>query len=217
MGRLCTLRATLDRANNNDTGVITLANFIDSDLEEWKNSLPPAFFYTVRYSADSENVFSGTYHVYCSTWATAVWNVYRCARIMTHNVISDWLNRTSSPNRAFDESLRSKSELVFANLAYDICASAPFILGTSDSARSASQPPRAAAGASLLWPFYLAATMEQQYTGMRAWVITRLEFIGRHLGIKQAESLANVLRIKKEITAWDRFETTRADEVVDDW
>ena len=37
------------------------------------------------------------------------------------------------------------------------------------------------------------------------------------MGIKQAESLANVLRTKREITAWDKFETARADEVVDDW
>lgn len=217
IGRLCTLRATLDRASNSDIGVVTLANLVDSDLEEWKNSLPPAFSYTIRQSADTEHVFSGTYHCYYSTWATSVWNVYRCARILTQAVVSDWLSRNSMLNPALDESLRSKSELLFANLAYDICASAPFILGTSDSAGSSSQPPRAAAGASLLWPLYLAATMEQQYTGMRAWVITRLEFIGRNIGIKQAESLANVLRTKKEITAWDRFETARTDEVIDDW
>lgn len=59
--------------------------------------------------------------------------------------------------------------------------------------------------------------MDQQLGGMRAWIITRLELIGRMMGIKQAESLANVLRTKREITAWDKFETARVDEVVDDW
>ena len=37
------------------------------------------------------------------------------------------------------------------------------------------------------------------------------------MGIKQAESLANVLKTKREITAWDKFETARADEVFDEW
>lgn len=59
--------------------------------------------------------------------------------------------------------------------------------------------------------------MDQQTPGMRAWIITRLDLIGRNMGIKQAESLANVLKTQNEITAWDKFETVRADEVVDDW
>ena len=37
------------------------------------------------------------------------------------------------------------------------------------------------------------------------------------MGIKQAESLAKVLKTRKHITVWDKFETARADEVVDDW
>ena len=52
---------------------------------------------------------------------------------------------------------------------------------------------------------------------MRAWILTQLALIGRIMGIRQAESLANVLRTKFEITAWERFEKARLDEVVDDW
>lgn len=37
------------------------------------------------------------------------------------------------------------------------------------------------------------------------------------MGIKQAQSLAEVLRTQQEITAWDKFERVRADEVLDDW
>lgn len=59
--------------------------------------------------------------------------------------------------------------------------------------------------------------MCQQDLRMRAHIITQLEYIGRITGIKQAESLANVLKAQREITAWDKFETARADEVVDDW
>ncbi|KAF6233116.1 hypothetical protein HO173_008660 [Letharia columbiana] len=217
IGRLCALRAAVDRPETNDIGVATLANFIDSDLEDWKNSLPPAFSYSIKQSPNTEDVFSHTYHVYKGTWALSVWNVYRCARILTQQVITAWLSRNSMPNPALDQSQRRQSKVLLANLAHDICASAPFILGASNSSVYSSRLPRAAAGASLLWPFYLVATMDQCLTGIRAWIITRLALIGRLMGIKQAESLANVLRTKREITAWDKFETARADEVLDEW
>ena len=59
--------------------------------------------------------------------------------------------------------------------------------------------------------------MNHRVAGMRTWIITRLELIGRVMGIKQAQSLAEVLRTQQEITAWDKFERVRADEVLDDW
>lgn len=168
-------------------------------------------------SANTEHVFSGTYHVYNNKWTVGVWNVYRCARILIQQVITAWLSRNFMPTPALHESQRRRSGILLANLAYDICASAPFILGASHSFVYSSLPPRAASGTNLLWPFYLAATMDQQPAGMRDWIITRLEFIGRIMGIKQAESLAKVLKTRKHITVWDKFETARADEVVDDW
>lgn len=217
VGRLCALRATAERSHNNDIGVVTLANFIDADLEDWKNNLPPSFSYSTIQSANTEYVFSDTYHLYCNTRTVAIWNLYRCARILTQQVITAWLRRNSMPNPTLHESHRRQSGVLLANLAYDICASGPCILGASRSSVYSSRPPRAATGIALLWPFYLAATMDQQTPGMRAWIITRLDLIGRNMGIKQAESLANVLKTQNEITAWDKFETVRADEVVDDW
>ena len=78
------------------------------------------------------------------------------------------------------------------------------------------RPLNATRGVNLLWPLYLSATLNQ-VAGMRTWIITRLELIGRVMGIKQAQSLAEVLRTQQEITAWDKFEMVRADEVLDDW
>ena len=209
--RLCALRAVAERSRT-DFGVIKLANLIDSDLEDWKNGLPPAFSYSRIPSVRTDYVFSDTYYVYNTTMIAAIWNIYRCVRILTQEVITCWLSR-SSMNPALDESQRRQSEILLAILAYDICATGPFLLGVSRS----SQPPRAAAGTALLWPFYLVATMDLQLAGAHAWIITRLEMIGRTMGIKQAESLAYVLKTRKEITAWDKFETARADEIVDDW
>ena len=90
-------------------------------------------------------------------------------------------------------------------------------MGASESPIYMSQRQSAATATGLLWPLYLAATMDLENTGMRAWIITRLELIGSTMGVKQAESLAYVLRTRREITAWDRFEAIQADEVLDDW
>ena len=217
IGRLCTLRATYRDRDNNDSRVVALANSVDSDLEDWENSLPPTYSYSIVESANSEYVFSNTYHVYKSMWIVSIRNFCRCARILTQQVITRWLSRNSMPNPSTDESQRRHSKALLTNLVYDICASAPFILGSSKCSVSSSRPPRAGAGASLLWVLYLVATMDQELAGVRTWVITRLALIGRMMGIKQAESLANVLKIKREITSWDRYETARTDEVVDDW
>ena len=216
IGRLCTFRATY-RDNNNDTRVVALANLIDSDLEDWENSLPPTYSYSIVESANSEYVFSSTYHVYKSTWTASIRNFYRCARILTQQVITRWLSRNSMPDPSINELQRRHSKALLTNLAYDICASAPFILGASEISVYSSRPPRAGAGTPLLWVLYLVATMDQELPGVRTWVITRLALIGRMMGIKQAESLAIVLKTKREITAWDKFETARTDEVVDDW
>lgn len=216
VARLCALRAKTYTSHNTDIRVM-LAKYIDSDLEDWKNGLPPAFSYSTIWSANTEAVFSNTYHVYNDTWSAAIWNLYRCARILTQQLITHLLSHNSMPNPMLDRSYRIQAEVLLTNLAYDICASAPYILGASRSSVSPSQAPRATTGALILWPFYMAATMDQGTPGMRAWIITRLELIGQTMGIKQAESLANVLRIKREITAWGKFETVPADEMLNDW
>lgn len=218
IGRLCALRAAVDvdRFHNNSIRVITLANLIDSDLEDWSNSLPPGFLYSISWSTNTEHVFSGTYHVYNNTWAVGVLNLYRCARILTQEVITDWLSRNTMPNAALMESQRH-SEYLFVKLAHEICASVPFIVGASESSISSLRRQSAAIATGLLWPLYVAGVMDLQLTGMRAWIITRLELIGLTMGVKQAESLAHILQINGEITAWDKLETIQADEVLDDW
>ena len=121
------------------------------------------------------------------------------------------------PNPASDGLQRRRSRNLILDLAYDICASVPFILGATPSYLYSSRAPKAAAGMSLLWPLYVAAVIEFPAPGMRAWIITRFEWIGQTMGIKQAECVAQVLRTKKEITVWDRLETLRPDEELDDW
>ena len=107
--------------------------------------------------------------------------------------------------------------MLLTRLNADICASVPFVIGTTNILGQEAMLPRVAAGMALIWPLYLAATMDTVAASTRAWVITRFERLGHVMGIQQGLSLAHVLRTKKHITAWDRFESTRVDEEIEDW
>ncbi|KAL2050410.1 hypothetical protein ABVK25_009382 [Lepraria finkii] len=213
--RLCTLRCVIAKDTNNDPAVLTIARGIDADLVEWADRFPTWLRYTTELSNDIENVLSGYYHVYPNVWVVGGWNLYRCARILTHEVIERWLSR----NLTYDMAQLRQSEAVLSKLNADICASVPCVFGQVDVnglQTGYSYSPRAATGTWILWPLYLAATMDTATPTTRAWVINQLDKVGRTMGIQQAISLAAVLRAQKEITAWDRF-GSGVDEQVDKW
>lgn len=212
IARLCTLR-TIHEPNGevHDPIVVTLAKEIDSELAEFVHGFPEWLRYTTRQCSISESVLSDYYHVYPNTWIVSAYNLYRVARILANELIMNWYSRNPTWDNVHIE--RRRSETLLARLNVDICASVPFALGEIDGVFL----PRASAGIALVWPLYLAATMDGGLESTRAWVITRLDKLGHEMGIQQAVSLANVLKTKRHITAWDRFESTRPDEELSDW
>ena len=198
----------------NNPAVLTIAKAIDADLVEWADAIPPWLRYTTKISDDIENVLWGFYHVYPNIWIVGGYNLYRCARILTHELIIKWLDRSF----AHDPQQHHASEAILAQLNAEICATVPCIFGQIDQngPPNASYSPRAATGTWVLWPLYLAATMDSATPTTRAWVINQIERLGQIMGIQQATTLAAVLRTQKEITAWDRF-GTRIDEEVEEW
>ena len=215
MTRLCTLRAVIEKDTNDDPAVLTIAKGIDADLVEWVNKIPGWLRYTKKTSEDTENVLHGYYHVYPNMWIVGGFNLYRCARILTHEVMERWLSR----NINYDVRQRLESETILFRLNADICASVPCIFGQVDvngQYTRSSYAPRAAAGTWILWPLYLAATMDSATPTTRAWVINQLDRLGRVMGLQQAVSIAAVLRTQRGVTAWDRF-GSRIDEEIEEW
>ncbi|KAK0507284.1 hypothetical protein JMJ35_010322 [Cladonia borealis] len=212
--RLCALRAMRKSETYNDPAVLTIAKSIDADLVEWVDAIPPWLRYTTKTSDDTENVLSGFYHVYPNIWIVGGYNLYRCACILMHELIVHWLDRSSVD----DLQQRQSSEAILAKLSAEICASVPCIFGqiAKNGPPNVSYSPKAATGTWVLWPLYLAATMNSATPTTRAWVITQLDRLGRIMGLQQATTLAAVLRTQKELTAWDRF-GTRIDEEVNEW
>ena len=215
IARLCDLRSIEgDQWNDNPT-VINIAQAIDVELAEWVDNLPWDYAYMTRTSKITDDAYSDNYHIYKSVWIVGVWNTYRCARILNNQVITHWLVHHGMLTPPIYSALYQKCEILLAQLAHDICDSVPFVF----IGDSSTHYPRAAAGTTLLWPLYVAATMDIVIPRQRAWVIRQLDRIGGIMGIQQATSLAKVLRIKKEITSWERNRaeiTGRVEEGDDD-
>lgn len=218
IGRLCSLRSICLQPGAGSLTcptILTLAKGIDADLIDFINTVPGWLRYTTKPCKTSDNVLTDYYHVYPNTWIVAGYNMARSARIMTHELILQWVSHNPAhENRSIQ---RRESEMALAGLNADICATVPYILGDLPTESQTSILPRAAAGMGLLCPLYLAATMDTVSQRTRAWVITRFDKLGHLMGIQQAVTLANVLRTKRHITAWDRFEIVRMDDELQDW
>ena len=216
--RLCELRANGERFGypNKNPATIDEAHAIDAEFVRWMDNLPLDYAYMKRSSRPLDQNHSDTYHVYRSVWIVSIWNTYRCARILLIHVILNWNYHYAVPCLEIGSSEYHNYHNILDELASDICDSIPFILYSDHDV------PRAAVGASLIWPLYLVATMDIASVYQRSWVISCMEKIGHIMGIRQAASVANVLRYKKEITAWDKqafgeFANKIEDEDNDDW
>jgi hypothetical protein len=189
---------------------------IDTKLATWATTLPPQYAYDiVPISEPSEEIFTDHYHLYRNLWIAMVWNNYRCIRILVNELLLVHFlhlsqQQISIPNErgsfsSYDsEVTRVKS--VMMTLTHEICASVPFYLGYHGSQNFPPKPPKAANGNLLIWPLYVAASMDIISNMMRAWAVTRLEKIGQSMGIQQATILASVLNRGKTITLWEAKE-----------
>lgn len=213
IARLCYLRAVDEDAMAEDPALIAKAKFIDEDLVVWADAFPDFMRFKVVQATPSESICSNYYHTYPNTWIVSGWNLWRCSRILIHEVIMKWLSR----HPTYNLTQMRESEAVLREMNADICASVPFLFGENHPGGSSTYVPRAAAGTNVLWPVYVAATMDTTSPSTRAWCIIQLEKLGKTMGIRQASSLAKVLKAQKEITAWDRFDHQRPDEELVDW
>jgi hypothetical protein len=204
---------------SNSETVIPALIALDAEYTEWISHLPTEFlFTTVPLIERSDEVFSDHYHVYPSMWVARVWNSYRCIRILINELILDQLNHHflhpeestlmwENPSLYESQILASNSMLL--QLSHDICASAPYFLGFSNSIDPVlRERPKASCGNMLLWPLYSAAVTQMVSPMMRDWVAGRLRMIAEDMGIKQAAPLAYFLMQNRDHSEWK-------DEIVD--
>ena len=194
MTRLCTLRRDFKGNKNHSIDFVDRARTIDEDLEDWVDSLPCEYAYMNRKSGKNDDCLLDHYHVYRDFRITTCWNLYRCARIMCHEIIMDRIDHKSLAAVSPRVQCR-KSEAIMAQLSDDIAASVPFYLQGDHVGESSSYAPKAGvAGQSLIWPLFIIARIPRASSLTSTWAILQMEKIGRVTGIQQNMAVASLLK-----------------------
>jgi hypothetical protein len=180
----------------------TIAHYtsVAQTYANWYTSLSTGFLpITLSASSADPDVLSGYYHVYEDIWMTGLANNYRANSIIVHEALisqlcflqSHYAHDVNEILELEDQIAHSRSRVL--SLVDAVCASVPALLQTKS----------AAAGVGLLWVLYLSGQISPWIVPIpdstRTWIIRRLEKIGTEMGVRQATTLAFLLREKLEV------------------
>lgn len=188
--------------------VINAALEIDSQFISVISQLPVDWGYNTLYTDEyPELIWNKTYHVYKEQWMAHVWNAMRTCRILLHEMIKDQLlaaSMTITPIFTDEESdMRLQNSInVMLDMRTDILASIPHhtpsvLNGTPSALLEGSR------SYFVLWPLFLAGSMDFSTIEIRHWTAARLRDIGETTGLRQAIVLADILISREHISSWD--------------
>lgn len=214
MARLCDILVVYDKIKPDvDADLLSRAFALDAELEAFTNEFPVLFTYDIidippgqsfKVSDSHQAPCFGNYrHVYTSWAVSNQWNNYRYARILLNEVILNQLEQmivhpgATPPSPDFKDICRRVCRVV-RKLARDICESVPSVmeLGQVRNGRNRSLMD----GLALLFPLFVAATVDGPGSPVRDWVRDCLTTIGVSMGIDQALTLAQMLQREPVLT-----------------
>jgi hypothetical protein len=228
--QLCNLRARIasipsGSAAESAGSIISEALSIAAKLGDWQSDLPLNYFpvSTVRIWNPTPEVYSDYYHIYCDQWAATFMNNCRVVLILLHEIIITQLSYirhpppedfneqsgyscTPSPSYAAQIQRRIKSsQKAILDLIDQICASVPFLLdyeycASASPGQSEIPHPRAVGGNAVMWSLFVAGEADCVRNSTPTWIIGRLNKIGTEMGVKQANTMAKLLLLRKEVT-----------------
>lgn len=200
--RLANLRADIaDHSCTDDAEIVSAALEIDADLNASEAYLLLDWpFETLDAEMPSEDCFGGVYHVYKNACAAEMWNNYRSLRILTNEVILQFLEDRSAPGSltmlgtALKDQYDNSKDLI-RKMCVQICASVPTCLGALPRSAASTEPRLnpATSGLALLWPLFVACDTPDCDEGVRRWGLDKLQSIGATMGIRQAATMVTTL------------------------
>jgi hypothetical protein len=179
---------------------------IGKRLSHWPDLLCRTWSYTDVTLPDPspfDDIYKNRVLVYPSVSIANTWSAYRTLRLYAYK-----LEQRCSALLGTNELERSAmSNHFLQELVNDICASAPFFLGYRTSSATEilyfGEPSKQLQRLSILmkifcacnmmWPLYMAASINGLETKQRQWILGRLDFIGEELGVRQARALRDSL------------------------
>lgn len=212
---------TILRAGIRDGEIVGAREIIEAALEldnrfiSVFENLPPHWQYGFVYTDETPDlIWGGNYHVYSEFWVAHIWNGMRTCRILIHELIRDQLlSAAYEPEEIFTATefiaQNESCEAIMVQMRDDILGSVPHHTQSSlVQSKTVMDGPNTFLEGSrsyfVLWPLYLAGSMDLTTEAIREWSIKRLKIIGDTVGLKQAVVLADYMENGKHISAWDR-------------
>lgn len=214
MAKLCDIFAAYDKIRPDvDADLLSRAFALDAELEGFTNEFPMHFTYDIVDIPPGQSFkVSDTWHVPCfgtyrhvySTWTLSnLWNNYRYSRILLNEVILNQLEQmvvhpVATPPSPDFKDLSHRVCRVIRKLAREICESVPSVmeLGQVRNGRNRSLMD----GLALLFPLFVAGTVDGTGSPVRDWVRDCLSTIGVSMGIEQALTLVQMLEKEPVLT-----------------
>lgn len=214
VSQLCELRASIkDRSLINPPTIITSLLNLDAAVVKWAAERASRWDYsTVFDSTKPDLIYDDSYSVYSTYWIAGTWNIQRGTRVFVQEAILAQINALLTKPQSTTTTLlllsqRSRSLATISELASDICASVPYLLGHDKPYHEQiSNPAPAVCGYFLVTSLYLAGSTIGVPRSMRFYVLGRLKYIGHVLGIQQSLLLAEILQRKIELGKEEEME-----------
>jgi hypothetical protein len=201
MIRLANFRAAsaIDDSLDTNQSVETLLQ-LDLCLETWARTLPSSWSHEFRTSVPRDDFYSTFYHIYGGFSIAAMWNQYRIARCLVNEHVLSYLDSSPIENQTRDPfvslNLCNRARKTIRNQCTDICASVPYFLRGVDQ----NEILRPGLGAlEVMWALFTCARICCIPEEQRLWATTQLDRMGNDMGVRQALSLANLVRSQNGI------------------
>ena len=187
--------------------IIKRAAEIDSEFACLATCMPQQYQYTTTYlREDSPAVLERHLDIYLDHLTTQMWNNLRAIRILLQETIRS--HHTVRPLNIYQELTTSQNcdaaTSTIDDLAKDICAAAPqfYLHGVAFSNTGELPTLQATRCHTLLFSLYVAGLYANPATGIRHWIIERLRFMVKELGIRNAGVVADVLEEGNGTDVW---------------
>ena len=213
----CHLRSLIDDADSRT--LLEMAFKEEEVVRSWLANVP-AEMSAERLPLSTDFYYnpSGYVEFYQNLHVATVVTKARSMQMLTHNIIQQCIAALfldTQPDEPYLQDQFATSVLVQQQLVQDICASASYYLSfhirnydetspTSRRSDHANSPVQhmntipSTIGTMLLWPLFIAGERPGTSTPTRAWIIDLLSMIAQDMGIRQAWTLAHILRDMQE-------------------
>lgn len=212
------VRSQMQKKTISNTAAAAQCTAIDRRMMEWQTdtlaACGPTWQYTALEVPDSPHVWNGMVHAYDRMPAPGVWNTFRSIRILVTRT-QELLCRRFHFTPAEREEQTRYFRKVRRQMTDDICAGIPTALGHAAPAYNSSCTLISAYGS--IWPIFFAATCALERVSISqspsqqskpnpastttsaaaaqaAWLLSRLDYISQHVGLRWASGIAAVLK-----------------------